>query len=837
MKGIKITKKVIAVLLCTLMVFFSVSAAAETTWDWRDETNTSGKNPVAHTHVYDEWEITEKPTCVSEGERQRTCIYATETDANGNPTNVCGYVYTEAIPVDPSAHIKGNVTTAKEATCSSVGISTYECSGCRKSVTVYAETIPHTFDENAWHIVNPVHEATMERAGSRTNRCTVCGTTVKETIPVEHTYKEGGSVVNAATCTEPGSMLKYCTVCNKSKKVEIPVDPTNHVYSGKALAIGNVSCETGGKGIVNCEACGETAYVDIPASEAHNYLEWEYTEATGDCIDGTNGSIMKSCETCGKVFESKHWSAHTFGDDARTHAATCSDYGYTKGTCTRCGRTDAEVVIRPDANAHSWVEEVLIEPDCTKPGYVFRMCKYDSSHREYTDIPANGHTYATNWNIVKEATCYEQGIRNNICIVCNELISEFIPIDSDNHPIDESEWSVVKYPSCTEVGIEAAHCKWCVSDDDLVYRDIPMHTGTLVEYSRKAATCCLEGEIVYDCYECGEDVIETIPVDLEAHRPGANYYVTKNATCYEDGILSKLCDYCMQPIIASTGEHAQKPIEKKSHIVGAWTVTERETCTEDGSKTRKCTVDGCTYEETVSIAKSHRYQAWVVKKEATCLSQGMRTRGCYNCIYTETDYYSGAHKPGEWKFVSGNCKDGGTVKQYCLECNNAIAIKTIAAGEHVNLAQVDDPDFKPTQSVCSRKAYKCEACKETLYVTSGHTFIKTSDAYAATCTEFGMTAGYNCPLCKIVVEPKKIDATGHDFEYDEEGTKYCLNCTLYYVEGGTSETCDHFCHNKGTIAKIMTKFFTFFWKILDKFSLEPKYQYCECGLAHYELED
>lgn len=849
MKGIKITKKVMAVLLCALMVFFSVSAVAGTTWDWRDETNTSGKNPVAHTHVYDDWTIEQEPTCVSVGKRKRTCIYATETDADGNPINVCGYEYTEDIPVDPSAHTMGSVVTSKEATCSSVGISTYKCNDCDKTITVYFETKPHTYDENAWYVVEPVHEKTLERNGKKTNRCTVCGKTVEIVIPVEHTYKEGGSVVTAPTCTKTGSMLKYCTVCDKSKLVDVAIDEDNHVYSGKALPVGPVDCKNGGIGIVDCEACGKMAYADIPADEAHNYLEWDYAEATGDCITGTNGSIMKSCTTCGKVFEVKYWSAHTLGDDARTHAATCSDYGYSKGTCTVCGRADAEVVIAPVEDAHSWIEEVLIEPTCEDPGYVFRMCKYDSSHREYTDIPAKGHTYSTDWTVTKVPTCHSEGEKTNYCIVCEKIITVELPIDPDNHPIDEKEWQIYKeqYPTCSKVGIEAAFCEYCVREGDLVFREVPKHSGTLVEYSRVEATCCLEGEIVYDCYLCGADVVETIPINEGVHRPSADYWIVRPATCSEKideyglqeglGIRAKVCDYCMIPIMETTGENAFKTFEKKSHIVSDWTVTKRETCTTNGSKTRHCTVEGCTYEETVPIEASHRYQSWVVKTKATCTTPGERERGCYNCNMTWTEKYYAEHEPGDWIFVSGNCENGGTAKRYCTGCGNAVEVQTIAAGEHLNLREVDDPDFVPTDSVCTRKAYYCEACKETNYVTAGHTFIKTSNAFDATCTTAGATAGYYCPLCKVVVKPQTIPATGHDFEYDEEGTKYCLNCTLYYVEGGTSETCDHFCHNKGTIAKIMTKVFTFFWKILDKFSIEPKYQYCECGLAHYELED
>ncbi len=829
MKGLKIKKSAFVIILCALMVILAVSVSASTTWNWTDEGNTVGYTPVEHKHIYGEWVVDEAPTCNSTGLRHRTCLFADGTTA-------CGKVYTEVLPEDPYVHADGTETVVKAASCSGVGESVFTCSSCGKKETVYTEALEHTFDKSKETVIAPIHDPTREMPGSIINSCTVCNELIRETLPVVHTFEGEGSVTMPATCSKKGSQLKYCTVCKKAKMVDVEIDPTNHVYSGKALPIGTVDCVKGGRGIVICEDCGETVYVDIPADKAHEYLEWDYTKAKGDCQSGTDGSIMKECGTCKKVFESRFWSGHVLGDDARTHAATCSDYGYMKGTCTICLREDAEVIIPVDPSAHSWEEEVLIEPTCTTKGYVFRMCKYDSSHVEYTDIPEIGHTFVTDWNIEKEATCYEKGIRNNICIVCNELISEFIPINPDNHPIDESLWQVRKEPSCSEAGIEAAYCKWCVRDDDLVYREIPKHSNTLIEYSRTKATCKLEGQIVYDCYECGADVIETLPVDLDAHKPGATYYVTKNATCYEEGVLSKLCDYCMNPIIASTGQHAQKPIEKKDHIVGAWTVTKAATCKENGSKTRKCTVENCRYSETVDIPASHRYEAWVVEIEGTCKSVGKRTRGCYNCSLSETDYYYGTHQAGDWIFYKGNCNEGGTVRKYCKYCELPIEEDTVSAGEHVGLVEVDDFEFKPTESVCQRRAYKCSACKETLYVTAGHAFIKTDNAFAATCTVPGMTAGYYCPLCKIVVKQEVIPATGHDFEYDEEGTKYCLNCTLYYVEGGTSETCDHFCHNKGTIAKIMTKFFTFFWKILDKFSVEPKYQYCECGLPHYELK-
>ena len=37
-------------------------------------------------------------------------------------------------------------------------------------------------------------------------------------------------------------------------------------------------------------------------------------------------------------------------------------------------------------------------------------------------------------------------------------------------------------------------------------------------------------------------------------------------------------------------------------------------------------------------------------------------------------------------------------------------------------------------------------------------------------------------ICKYIIEQEYLSANGHDFEYDEEGTKYCLDCKNIYVE-------------------------------------------------------
>lgn len=832
MKGFNLSKKLAMLLLCLLVLALTVSVSAAEVRNWTDEQNTQGLTPVEHKHIYGDWEITKTPTCTEEGERARVCLYSAEVDGE---VKSCGYTYTEKLPIDPEVHTKKDSSEVqiKAPTCKSVGESEYTCTGCNKTVTVYIEATEHTFDEDAWIISEPIHEKTMERPGKKTNKCTVCNATVEISIPVEHVYETEGTVVTPATCVEKGERLQRCTICQKNKMVDIEIDPNNHVYSGKALLIGEIDCETPGKGIIRCEGCGETVTVEIPADKEHKYLKWEYHDATGDCKTGSNGYMIKQCSKCDKIFDQKTWNGHILDESAKTHASTCTEPGYMKGKCTVCGLADAEVVLPIDEEAHSWYEEVLIEPTCTTKGYVFRICKYDSSHVEYDYIDAIGHEYATQWTIIKEPTCSEEGIRTNFCINCNENINEFMPIDPENHP-DDLVWSTVKKPTCFEEGLERAYCYKC-SKDDYIDRKIPKHTATLVEYSRTEATCCSEGKIVYDCLECGYDVIEVTPVDPLAHKPGKAYYVTKKATCAEEGILSKVCDYCLAPIEAKTGEHAQKTIEKTNHIVTAWEITEKATCTVDGLKERKCTA--CGHIETSSVPAEHRYKAWVENDDgASCINPGVRTRGCYNCSETWTEtYYKDHILSDKWVPYNGaTCEKGGTFRKYCEVCNRPRVEKTVKAGEHVELIE-QETEYKVSDSICSRKQFICSCCGGVEEVTTTHTLFKLVEGTKPTCTQDGTPSLYECRICGKRISPEtteSLKATGHNFEYDEEGTKYCLNCNLYYVEGenGEAKTCTHFCHNNGTIGKILTKILTFFWKL---FGIN---QECECGALHYEIE-
>lgn len=166
-------------------------------------------------------------------------------------------------------------------------------------------------------------------------------------------------------------------------------------------------------------------------------------------------------EGCGHV--EKATTAHKFADEFTCHDRTCKDCGSVEKattkhkfadeftchdrTCMNCGSVEKATT------EHSWGEWVTVrEPSCTEKGVQTRECD-NCGDTETADLPAKGHTYADeftchdrvctvedcghiekattahnfgDWEIVKEPTCTEEGLKERICSVCGDKESEKI---------------------------------------------------------------------------------------------------------------------------------------------------------------------------------------------------------------------------------------------------------------------------------------------------------------------------------------------------------------------------------------------------------------------------
>ena len=150
-------------------------------------------------HKFGDWVITEEATCTAEGTQTRTC-------------SVCNKVETQTI-----AALGHNYSTAwttdKAATCGTAGSKSHHCTRCgdKKDVTAISATGNHKFGN--WTITKA---ATCTAEGTQTRTCSVCGKFETATIAkIAHKYV---NTVVKPTYTAKGYTLHKCSVCGTSYK-------------------------------------------------------------------------------------------------------------------------------------------------------------------------------------------------------------------------------------------------------------------------------------------------------------------------------------------------------------------------------------------------------------------------------------------------------------------------------------------------------------------------------------------------------------------------------------------------------------------------------------------
>ena len=161
------------------------------------------------------------------------------------------------------------------------------------------------------------------------------------------------------------------------------------------------------------------------------------------------------------------------------------------------------------------------------------------------------------------------------------------------------------------------------------------------------------------------------------------------------------------------------------HTFGTWTTTKNATCTQVGTKSRKCTVCGKT--ETQTIAKTGHKSVTDKAIPATCTTDG-KTEGshcsvCGAVIKAQDTTKATGHKFGNWTTTkSATCTESGTQIRKCETCG-ATESKSLSA--------------------------------------KGHTEV-VDKAIPATCTTDGKTEGSHCSVCGAVIKAQTtITATGH----------------------------------------------------------------------------
>ena len=232
----------------------------------------------------------------------------------------------------------------------------------------------------------------------------------------------------------------------------------------------------------------------------------------------------------------------------------------------------------------------------------------------------------------------------------------------------------------------------------------------------------------------------------------------KNATCTQVGTKSRKCTVC--------GKTETQTIAKTGHK----SVTDKAipaTCTTDGkTEGSHCSVCGAVIKAQDTIkATGHKFGNWTTTKSATCTESGTQIRKCENCGATESKSLSAkGHTEVVDKAIPATCTtDGKTEGSHCSVCGAVIkAQDTIKATGHKFGNWTTTKSATCTESGTQiRKCENCGATESKSLSAKGHTEV-VDKAILATCTTDGKTEGSHCSVCGAVIKAQTtITATGH----------------------------------------------------------------------------
>ena len=206
-----------------------------------------------------------------------------------------------------------------------------------------------------------------------------------------------------------------------------------------------------------------------------------------------------------------------------TVQSTCARSGTELFTCTQCG--DSYTVPVP-LLTHSYDEGTVIQPaDCIHTGTAELTCTVCGDKCTQTlGITAHQTEQVA---VLKASTCTEKGQVSVTCTLCHADFLEELPLDLQNHNLEES---VVRVSTCAVEGEGTLTCTRCAYSETLTY---PRKEHSYVDDTiLLMSTCAWEGQRQQICTGCGATRVVTIPTN-DAHHWISNIYNEVCTICGE----------------------------------------------------------------------------------------------------------------------------------------------------------------------------------------------------------------------------------------------------------------------------------------------------------------
>ena len=234
------------------------------------------------------------------------------------------------------------------------------------------------------------------------------------------------------------------------------------------------------------------------------------THLTGDYLYTFSGWDREVLPVTEETSYEAQYTSEFIGHDYQSEVTlepTCTKYGVTTYTCSRCGESYTEPI---DPLGH--VPEVMeaVAPNCTETGLTegSKCSRCGEILTAQETVNALGHKEGTPvFENMVAATCEEQGSYDKVvyCTVCTAEITRetvFTPILGHNW----GDWVVTTDPTCLEKGEETRVCKRDATH--IEKRDVNAlghnYIETVIDPTPKAG-----GYTIHKCDRCGDEYIDS----------------------------------------------------------------------------------------------------------------------------------------------------------------------------------------------------------------------------------------------------------------------------------------------------------------------------------------
>lgn len=388
--------------------------------------------------------------------------------------------------------------------------------------------------------------------------------------------------------------------------------------------------------------------------------ETKYTKVSVNAVGLNKNSLTlltgKSEKLTATVFPSNASDKSVTWSTDNAGVATVSD-GTVKGVAAGTARitvktndggyTATAVVTVKDPTFGEW--EIIREPTCEESGIKRRICIEDPSIYEAEGIPALGHDYVLGgWNWSQDHTSAW------VDVVCTRDSSHARTVDAFvREEITEG--------GCDTGGVRIV--KAAAGIGDKVFEDqyqesfeAEGHAYGLPEYSWAEDRSSVTAEMY--CRKCGDVIKETA---------AASYEVVKEPTCSEAG-EGRYTAVFENPAFMSQVRTVY--IDPTGHDFGEWRVMQGADCRHEGVETRVCS-HSIDHEETRVIPRQkHTYGEWYVEQEAGADTDGLMKRRCEFCSKEETKVIPAlnhVHELVKAEAAEPYCDEEGNIEYWVCE--------------------------------------------------------------------------------------------------------------------------------------------------------------------------